>query len=151
MKITSRHALVVMSLVSYPGLLFAGGVYLEPGIGAAPLQLGREQPPKNARGEKPKDKDDWWKREDHVEYKVDPGSKRVVLIRCKHPNCVTIRSLRVGQPDTVLWSRLGAPRTTRPAKNGEFLEYDGVAFHIKENNNKAKEIAAIYILPREQR
>jgi len=130
-----------MVLTAFAGLSWAGGVYLEPGIGISPLQLGR-LPPR----ERVTNVDGWQQRQDGVQYTVDKNSGVVILIRCTMPQCVTIRSLRVGQSDTELWRRLGAPLKTRDTADGKFFEYDGIGFLVRDTR-----ITAIFVLPRLRR
>ena len=115
-------------------------LYLGPGTGVSNvLRIGDRRPAAQAGS---------WQRDRRVadlEYQTTPDGI-VVVVRCDTPKCVTAQGIRVGNTESDVLRRYGAPRAQAKTAEGVYYEYGGIGFEIAGGS-----VRRIYAFPMERK
>lgn len=114
------------------------GIYLVQGQGAeGSVVLGQTRDAKAAQT----DREGWYPvaGQDGLAYRLG-GDGRVAILRCQVAACITDRGVRVGDSESVVIRRYGAPLADAGATG--LLRYPGIGFLVRDGR-----VSVIYILP----
>ena len=137
-RIRCPRVALVLLLCGIP-VAQGGGTYLVQGIGLERvLEIGAAPPP-NAQKER-----NGWFSAANLDFRTTSGNLdgKVVLIRCRDPNCLTDRGVRIGDSWADVLRRYGAPLDSSVANGKALIRYRGIGFLVRE-----VKVSAIFVLP----